>query len=341
MMKKKLTFLMFGLLIAVGWNMTASAQALPIGKTVKFDLTSSSRPVVQQNVEHPKEGLLKDQGNGSMLRAPHRSNHYDEVASAVHPKSWYEQWYYTYNDGTQDQNAYFTEPATNPYQMMALTYLIYTQPVFPGIKYSKPSGKDLEYPRIQFGWGISGDHYNDIIIKTTASNLNIESIKITDQNGSTVVNWSADDNYYYYNNTWVNLPSGWTASHNNNSSGVGTTRLRRGTSGVFITHVYGYLEGGGEITIPLVNLTGGVHEIEVTYSGDDWYSNATETGKAAVAPVEIETKYTDLTADSIYGKLSGFSSEEVQVGDTLTFTVKLVVPVWETFFCVGVVSVTV
>lgn len=53
MMKKKLTFLMFGLLIAVGWNMTASAQALPIGKTVKFDLTASNRPVVQQNVEHP------------------------------------------------------------------------------------------------------------------------------------------------------------------------------------------------------------------------------------------------------------------------------------------------
>ena len=38
-------------------------------------------------------------------------------------------------------------------------------------------------------------------------------------------------------------------------------------------------------------------------------------------PVEIETKYTDLTADSIYGKLSNFSSETVQIGDTLTFTV--------------------
>ena len=38
-------------------------------------------------------------------------------------------------------------------------------------------------------------------------------------------------------------------------------------------------------------------------------------------PVEIETKYTDLTADSIYGKLSDFSSEEVQIGDTLTFKV--------------------
>lgn len=38
-------------------------------------------------------------------------------------------------------------------------------------------------------------------------------------------------------------------------------------------------------------------------------------------PVEIETKYTDITADSIYGKLSDFSSEEVQIGDTLTFKV--------------------
>ena len=38
--------------------------------------------------------------------------------------------------------------------------------------------------------------------------------------------------------------------------------------------------------------------------------------------VQEETKYTDLTADSIYGQLSDFSSETVQVGDTLTFTVK-------------------
>ena len=57
---------------------------------------------------------------------------------------------------------------------------------------------------------------------------------------------------------------------------------------------YNVVPAGGEITIPLVNLTGGVHEIEVTYSGDDWYSNATETGKAAVAPVEIETNGTDI-----------------------------------------------
>ena len=38
-------------------------------------------------------------------------------------------------------------------------------------------------------------------------------------------------------------------------------------------------------------------------------------------PGELETKYTDITADSIYGKLSDFSSEEVQIGDTLTFKV--------------------
>lgn len=36
---------------------------------------------------------------------------------------------------------------------------------------------------------------------------------------------------------------------------------------------------------------------------------------------ELETKYTDITADSIYGKLSDFSKETVEVGDTLTFTV--------------------
>ena len=41
----------------------------------------------------------------------------------------------------------------------------------------------------------------------------------------------------------------------------------------------------------------------------------------ASGAVTEETKYTDLTADSIYGKLSDFSSETVQIGDTLTFTV--------------------
>ena len=39
-------------------------------------------------------------------------------------------------------------------------------------------------------------------------------------------------------------------------------------------------------------------------------------------PVEIETKYTDMTAGSIYGQLTDFSSETVNIGDTLTFTVK-------------------
>ena len=44
-----------------------------------------------------------------------------------------------------------------------------------------------------------------------------------------------------------------------------------------------------------------------------------QTGSSEPAP--IETKYVDLTADSIYGKLSNFSAETVQPGDTLTFKV--------------------
>ena len=261
MMNKKFTILLASLLLAVGWTTMASAQALPEAGTkaftAKFDYSkpSTSEVCIQTKAVAKSESLPYKDKKGSMIMAPRRSNHFNEVASAVHNKAWYEQWYYTYNDGTQDKNAFFTEPATNAYQMMALTSLIYSQPVFPGIKYSKPANQDLEYPRIQFGWGIKGDHYNDIVIKTTASYLNIESIKITDQNGGTVVNWTADDNYY--NNTWVNLPTGWTASHNNNTSAQGNTRLRRGTSGVFITsHVYGYLEGGGTITIPSESVSG-------------------------------------------------------------------------------------
>lgn len=254
MMNKKLTTLMFSLLLAVGWTNTAQAQLLPNARakvfTAKFDFSKPATTAVQKQNDHPTEAVPKmdNSNNGSMLRAPRRAAQFNEVADVVHPKSWYEQWSYTYNDGTQTQTASFTAPATNPYQMMALTKLIYRESVFPGIRYSKPSDKDLEYPRIQFGWNITGDHFPDITIKTTASNLNIQSIKITNESGTTLVNWSAANNYY--NNTWVNLPDGWTAKHTSDNTTVGTTKLRRGTSGTWTTYVYGYLVGGGEITIP-------------------------------------------------------------------------------------------
>ena len=252
-MKKKLTTFMFGLLLAVGWTNVAQAQLLPQGKAnvfkAKFDFSAPASPAVQKQNPNPTEAVpLLGKSKRPMLGAPRRAAQFDEVSSVVHPKSWYEQWSYTYNDGTGQQTASFTAPATNPYQMMALTSLIYKESVFPGIKYSKPLNKDLEYPRIQFGWNITGDHFPDITISTTASQLNIQSIKITNESGTTLVNWSAANNYY--NTNWVNLPDGWTAKHTSDNTTVGTTKLRRGTTSGWTTYVYGYLAGGGEITIP-------------------------------------------------------------------------------------------
>ena len=251
-MKMKLTTLLFGLLLAVGWTSSAQAQALPQGGakafTAKFDFSAPASAIAQKQNEHPTEAVPMDMAKGPRLGAPRRAAQFDEVSSAVHPKAWYDQYSYTYNDGTSEKTALFTEPATNPYQMMALTSLIYKEPVFPGIKYSKPKNADLTYPRINFGWGITGDHFPDITISTSGSQLNIRSIKITDQNGNTLVNWSASDNYY--NGTWVNLPEGWTASHNDDNTTTGATRLRRGTTNGPNSYVYGYLAGGGEITIP-------------------------------------------------------------------------------------------
>lgn len=264
-MKKKLTTFMFGLLLAVGWTNVAQAQLLPQGKAnvfkAKFDFSAPATSVTQKQKANPTEGVLMNEGskNGSMLRAPRRAAQFNEVSDVVHTKAWYDQYSYTYTytdeTGQHSDTKSFTEPATTPEQMMALTSLIYKEPVFPGIKYSKPSNKDLEYPRINFGWGISGDHFPDITISTTGSPLNIQSIVVTNQSGTTLVNWSAANNYY--NNTWVNLPDGWTAKHTSDNTTVGTTKLRRGTStSGWTSYVYGYLAGGGEITIPASAFSG-------------------------------------------------------------------------------------
>ena len=112
-MKKKLTFLLFGLLIAVGWTSPVSAQTKQVApgakvhsmaskmgkKGVKVPYKSKAimdilvEPVV--NNTHTSENWrgedpapVEEQA-GSMLRAPRRANH---TASFVAERSWYEQW---------------------------------------------------------------------------------------------------------------------------------------------------------------------------------------------------------------------------------------------------------
>ena len=196
-MKMKLTTLLFGLLLAVGWTSNASAQ-LP---------TQSSLPA------HAKQALL-NRGEGVLLRdapvkglnsipkvnAPRRAD-YDEVASAVHDKAWYDEYTYQW-DG---QTSKITDPATTSHQMYALIKSIYTNPAIPGIKYSAAEDKDIVYEGVDFGWDISGDVTEDIKIYMTGY-VNIRSVTIQDRNGANVTSWDI--------NATGTRPNGWTLNTN-------------------------------------------------------------------------------------------------------------------------------
>ena len=213
-MKKKLTTFMFGLLLAVGWTNTAQAQLKVLGSTkpVSFNALGQQGsyekiPAVNAYEAVPNANNAMFKGVMPQSRAPRRAD-YTEVANAVHPKSWYDQYvYYWYDENGEQQSKPFTEPATNKYQMFYLTRTIYMEDLFPGIKYSKPKGKDHEYLGCDFGWWVSGDISEDITIDMTAY-VNIDYIGIYDFAGNRLAYYDANETQ----STTLSLPQGWTAS---------------------------------------------------------------------------------------------------------------------------------
>ena len=210
-MKKKLTFLMFCLLLAVGWTNDAQAQRLPGAKPLSttFDFSAPSRLVTNNHqavgtaIEEVPEGMSVNR-----LNAPRRSNNYTVTADVTHTKAWYDQYYYTYYEGTTQKSAYFTDPATEPYQMMALLKLIYTEKIFPGIKYSEAKQKDVEYQSILHGWDIIGTNYEPLTIKTKNYDTYIRYIAVRDTADNVIVSWTPSSN-----GTSVNsLPTGWSCN---------------------------------------------------------------------------------------------------------------------------------
>ena len=146
-MKMKLTTLLFGLLLAVGWTGSAQAQ-LKANLTIPKGLVEYNAPIVKP-ANQPS-------------RAPLRAN---EVASEVNPRSFYEGFSYTWSGGTSK----ITDKATDPDQMANLVKYIYTEPQLPGILYSAPRETDHPYPNIEFGYNIaqaasSSTTYGDIYI---------------------------------------------------------------------------------------------------------------------------------------------------------------------------------
>ena len=236
-MKMKLTTLLFGLLLAVGWTSNAFAQALPEG------------------------GWTKRMGIPSAtLNAPAQApNRVTGVSDVVHDKAYYQQFTYSWTggDGVTHSNVDPTEPATDPYQMYELLRFVYTNRNFPGPYYSAytPTYEredPVYYGGISGGWDIpNGSTINsvgNITITTTRSGntgnrryIQIHSIAVYNQDGGNeLVNWVAPAN---------NIGNSLTAA--------GLTYNGTPTAGSANGTYYFYFNNAtGSITIPSTKLNG-------------------------------------------------------------------------------------
>ena len=209
----KLTTLLFGLLLAVGWTYDAQAQILPTDKrmqTRNFTEFLNKGPVEVAKVNGHQNGKLN---------APSRTPN-TITADVTHVKSWYDAITYDWVDANGDpQNSKITEPATTAEQMAYLLATTYMNPNIPGIQYTEGWETVHPYFNIGFGWDIPNNDrwnysgqttvgYDDIIITSSSSDGNhidytrIYSIRVVSGN-TTITSWS-------YNANGTSLASGWS-----------------------------------------------------------------------------------------------------------------------------------
>ena len=220
-MKMKLTTLLFGLLLAVGWTSSASAQSVPDRSSTK----SLGLPVV-----------------GAPMAAPNRVS---GVSAAVHDKAYYQKYTYSWTgaDNVVHNNVDPTEPATDPYQIYELMRFVYGNPNFPGPTYSAytPAYEredKVYYGSIAGGWDISAASSSavdrDIRITTSAGTVGIYSIFIYDENDNVLTSWTTSSSY---SSTNTGMPSDWNPSKTVSFNGS--------------TYNYTfYFSQGGTLTIP-------------------------------------------------------------------------------------------
>ena len=124
-MKMKLTTLLFGLLLAVGWTSSASAQKLDESKMKSFTEIAilGNRDAGLNSVANPNGRL------NAPNRAPNRAEN-TITASATHEKSWYDAITYDWVDANGNpHNNKITDAATDPYQIAYLLGTTYMNPV--------------------------------------------------------------------------------------------------------------------------------------------------------------------------------------------------------------------
>ena len=233
-MKKKLTTLLFGLLLAVGWTSTAQAQLLP-SNAVSNSSKYTSQAVQGAAVEQDVEMASADYQPGGLRHAPRRAAS-DYTTPIIHTKDWYSNFTYTWMDGTSQKRANLTDVVTNPDQMWYFLKYIYTTPEIPGPLYNKAYETANTYPTFSYGWNITADYYNNIVLTFNNSYAYFRQIIIADfTSGTTLASWSSTGS------SVTALPSGWSSSKTIQNTNLGSW---------YSTDYACYMNGGGTITIP-------------------------------------------------------------------------------------------
>lgn len=228
-MKKKLTTLLFGLLLAVGWTSSASAQALPEGgftKRMGLSDVGVNSGIVNAKKIATMPMMTMPTGESTQMsapaQAPKRADANPEMVSLTRAQA--EALTYKWRDAQgveHESNA--AQEATDPYQMYELLRFVYGNPAFPGPRYTAWSNNDTRerevyYGPMQGGWDLvaANTANRDITINVTTQwsgyPVYIKSIIIKSNN--------EEITRLEYTDGMSNYPDGWTSSpalsYNNN-----------------------------------------------------------------------------------------------------------------------------
>ena len=161
-MKIKLTTLLFGLLLAVGWTSSASAQALPEARA-DMDIVCLDGGASHQHNMTETGAMLQQRAKSTRFNAPNRDFNPTLRDMVSLTESEASALTYSYRDinGVLHENVPSTEVADDPCQMYALLRFIYKTKAFPGPYTSAYTADGVEerevyYGGIAGGWNIDG-----------------------------------------------------------------------------------------------------------------------------------------------------------------------------------------
>lgn len=208
----KLTTLLFGLLLAVGWTNDAQAQLLP-----EYQARQKEMRVRTEMAPAPVQALNKGEAapnqqrmaKAPQLNAPQRTNQFDLNATETRTKHDFDVMDpVTWTDlQGNPQSTLLTAPYTDANGIIALLTRIYTDPLIPGAKFSAPRMCDIPYQTIQRGWDIIGTNYNDpAVVAVNSSDIYIATIVVYDAHLQQQIGTLTPSS--------SNAPSGWESYYN-------------------------------------------------------------------------------------------------------------------------------